>query len=150
MALWVVDRHAPGPPSDMLMTRAGFALAVPRTVGSPAAHRIAAAMSLDEPPHLPSTRTGSTFTPGAMPLIPVLLPWRATIVPVTCVPCHELSLLPSALSPPQLSSSPPAAVPWSSAAVIQSPGSDGSASQPLPSFARTYVSGTESSPDTKS
>ena len=58
----------------------------------PAAQRIAAWISLLLPKHLPSTRTGSTCTPGAAPAMPlassVLAPTRLEVL----VPCHELAL----------------------------------------------------------
>ena len=47
------------------MTRAGLGLAGMPSTGRPAAHSMAAWMSASVPKHLPSTRSGSTRTPGA-------------------------------------------------------------------------------------
>ena len=74
----------------MLMTLAGLGLAGTPATDRPAAQRMPAMMSLSLPKHLPSTRTGSTRTPGAAPAMPVpLLAAAATRLDVD-VPCQEL------------------------------------------------------------
>ena len=78
----------------MLKIAAGFGLVGTPVTARPAAQRMASAMSLVEPPHLPSTRTGKILTPDAMPATPMALSDLAAMVPDTCVPCHELLLAP--------------------------------------------------------
>src|SRR6185503_9951301 len=76
-----VCEHVPLPPRLRLMTLAGLALAgTPRTV-PPDAQTIASAMSELVPPHLPSTRTGTTFALKATPATPMPLLATAAIVP---------------------------------------------------------------------
>ncbi len=60
-----------------------------------------------------------------MPATPMPLLVAAAMVPATCVPCHELSSTPQPANVPEASS----------VAVIQSPGSLGSASRAPPSLA---------------
>src|SRR5687768_10959123 len=73
IALWVESRQLPGPPSDRLITFAGLRLLGMPAIGRPAAQRMASLMSVLVPPHLPSTRTGRTLPPKAMPATPRLL-----------------------------------------------------------------------------
>src|ERR1700732_2824030 len=84
-------------------------------------------MSESTPPHLPRTRTGRIFGCQVIPVIPVELLDSAPRIPATRVPCHELF---STVQPENF-------VVAASAEVIQSPGSDRSASLPLPSLATT-------------
>jgi len=51
----------------MLSTLAGFALAGTPATLPPDAQMMASAMSEVKPPHLPSTRAGTTFALNAMP-----------------------------------------------------------------------------------
>ena len=105
----------------MLITSAGFALAgTPLTV-PPDAQTIASAMSEVYPPHLPSTRTGTTFALNAVPATPVLLLVTAATVPATWVPC-QLELDAGMPAPHSL-------------AAYQSPSSLGLLSRPPPSRA---------------
>ncbi len=109
----------------MLITRAGYGLAGAPSTGTPPAQSIAAMMSESVPPHLPSARTGSTQPFHVVPAIPRALFETAPTMPATRVPCHELSSGALPLNGPDAAS----------AADTQSPGSDGSASQPSPSLA---------------
>ena len=112
----------------MLMTLAGLGFSIPST-GMPAAQRMPAMMSPSLPKHLPSTRTGSTRTPGAAPAIPaagLVLVAAATNADVD-VPCQLLPETSQSLK----------VEPALSADVTQSPGSLGSASRPSPSLATT-------------
>ncbi len=95
--------QAPSPPRLRFSTRAGLGLAGTPATGSPAAQRMPAMMSESYPPHLPSTRTGSTRTLRPTLAMPMPLPVSAAMMPLVCVPCHELS---SALSA-QSSKTPP-------------------------------------------
>src|SRR5258705_10244110 len=61
-ASWYADVHGASPPKLMLSTRATFTPVGTPGTGKPAAQRIPARMSESKPPHLPSTRTGSTRT----------------------------------------------------------------------------------------
>src|SRR5690606_7514123 len=61
IAACVVDEQEPPPPSDMLITSAGYGFDGTPVTEPPDAHTIASAMSEVRPPHLPSTRTGTTF-----------------------------------------------------------------------------------------
>ena len=79
-------------------------------------------MSESKPPHLPSTRTGMTRTVRPTLAMPTPLLVAAPISPSVCVPCHELLVA----SQPSVPASP---------AVTKSPGSEASASRPLPSLA---------------
>jgi len=117
---------------------AGWGLSGTPGTGKPAAHRMPARMSESRPPHLPSTRTGSRRAPQVPPAMPALLLVLAAIMPATRVPCQELLLV------SQLANSGR----FLSALVIQSPGSDGSGSRPLLSFATKKPP--FDSPDTKS
>ena len=121
--------QAPSPPRLRFSTRAGFGLAGTPATARPAAQRMPAMMSESNPPHLPSTRTGSTRTLRPTLAMPMPLPVSAAMRPLVCVPCHELSSAASL----QSSNGPPACV--TSASVSQSPGSEGSASRPSPSLA---------------
>src|SRR5262245_41847479 len=78
-----------------------------------------------EPPHVPRTRGGRMYEGQSRPETPVALLVIAPIIPATRVPCHELS------DRAQLAS----ATLVRSAELTQSPGSEGSASSPSPSFA---------------
>ena len=104
---------------------AGLGLSGTPATEMPADQRIAAWMSESVPKHLPSTRTGSTLTPGAAPAMPMPSLAAAPTRLAVLVPCQELF---STVQPLNL------AVP-ASAAVTQSPGSLGSASRPSPSLA---------------
>jgi len=66
---------------------AGTPLTVP-----PEAQVMASAMSEVRPPQRPSTRTGTTLAPNAVPATPVALLVTAATVPATWVPC-QLELL---------------------------------------------------------
>ncbi len=88
IAVCIVASQAPDPPSERLRILAGVALTGTPGTLPPAAQRMAAAMSLVQPPHLPSTRTGWTFVSHAMPAMPTPLLPRAAMVPATCVPCQ--------------------------------------------------------------
>jgi hypothetical protein len=77
------------------------------------------------PPHLPSTRTGTTLASGAVPAMPRLLLVAPATRLAVAVPCQLLEEAPQ-------SEKVPVRV---SASVTQSPGSLGSASRPLPSLA---------------
>src|SRR5262245_36463843 len=91
IAFCVVVSQAPPPPSDMLMILAGLALAgTPDTV-PPDAQMMASAMSEVNPPHLPSTRAGTTRALKATPATPFELLVSAAMVPETCVPCQLLA-----------------------------------------------------------
>ena len=90
IAFWVVVSQEPLPPSDMLMTSAALAalrVGTPETV-PPEAQMMASAMSDVEPPPRPSTRTGITLAPQAVPATPLALLVTAATVPATCVPCQ--------------------------------------------------------------
>src|SRR5882757_903642 len=122
MTVCSADEQAPCPPRLMLMIWAGLALSGTPVTCRPAAQRMASRMSESTPPHLPSTRTGRIFGCQVIPVIPVALFERAPRIPATRVPCHELF---STVHPEK-------AVVAASAVVIQSPGSDASASLPSP------------------
>ena len=83
------------------MTFAGVAFAGTPGTLPPEAQVIASAMSAEEPPHLPSTRTGWIFALYAMPATPLVLFVAAATVPATCVPCQDelLALEPAPHSP---------------------------------------------------
>ncbi len=123
IAFCVVAPQDPPPPSEMLSTFAGLALVgTPDTV-PPDTQTIASAMSEVKPPHLPSTRAGTTLALNATPATPLPLLVTAAMVPATCVPC-------------QLDASKVAGSPGPhSLGLIQSPGSLASLSRPLPSLA---------------
>src|SRR5262245_34251362 len=88
IAFWNVAPHAPPPPRDRLITRAGNRFAPMPDTLTPQAHTIASAMSDVRPPQRPSTRSGTTFAPNATPATPLPLFVTAAIVPATCVPCQ--------------------------------------------------------------
>lgn len=90
------------------------------------------------PPHLPITRTGRIHPFQVIPATPTPLFVSAPMIPETRVPCHELSEVSVQLLELELVSS----------VVTQSPGSEGSASRALLSFAVKNVS--SGSPETKS
>ena len=48
-------------------------------------------MSESNPPHLPSARTGNTRTVRPTLAMPMPLLVSAAMMPLVCVPCHELS-----------------------------------------------------------
>ena len=144
-----VDEHgALLEPRLRLITFAGFALTgnpsdaqVPLAGAAPDDHRIASVMSDPKPKHLPSARTANILASYATPGMPTALLPTAAIVPATCVPCQEL------LRSEQVSKIGLAL----SSALIQSPGSEGSASRPSPSLAtRNPVPVARSSAPTKS
>src|SRR5688572_7495309 len=90
----------------------------------PAAQRMPARMSESRPPHLPSTRTGSTQTFQPNPAMPTELLVRAPTMPETRVPCQLLDEVlqeESSAFERSLSSN-------------QSPASEASAAQSLPSL----------------
>src|SRR5688500_12608041 len=88
IALCIVAPHAPPPPRERLATLAGLGLAGTPGTAPPAAHTRPAAMSDVNPPHVPSTRTGTTRALNATPDTPVPLFVSAATVPATCVPCQ--------------------------------------------------------------
>ena len=90
-AAWYAALQVLPPPRLMLMTLAGLLLSGTPSMWMPAAQRMPAMMSESTPKHLPSTRTGSTRTPGAVPAMPVLLLAAAPIRLAVEVPCHELA-----------------------------------------------------------
>lgn len=71
----------------MLMTSATLALAGTPLTLPPDAQMMASAISDSEPPHRPSTRTGTTLALNAVPATPVVVVTAAT-VPAACVPCQ--------------------------------------------------------------
>ena len=107
------------------MIRAGYGFDGAPSTGTPPAHSIAARMSESEPPHLPSARTGRIQPFQPSPAMPRELFASAPMIPATRVPCQELSPCWQEPNTPL----------DASAAVTQSPGSEGSGSQPSPSFA---------------
>src|SRR5215212_5602014 len=107
------------------MTLAGYGLSGTPLTCKPAAQRTPASTSESNPPHLPSTRTGNSHVLQVTPVTPTPLFESAPTIPDTRVPCQELS------DTSQPSNSGVSA----SAAVTQSPGSEGSESRPLPSLA---------------
>src|SRR3989440_5119829 len=109
----------------MFSTLAGYGLLGTPLTGMPAAHSMPAAMSESRPPHLPSTRTGSSHALQVTPAIPVPLLLSAPRSPEIRVPCQELF---AAIAPLH-------SVLLRSAWVTQSPGSDASASCASPSLA---------------
>ncbi len=115
IALCIVDEQLP-PPSDMLMTSATLALAGTPLTQPPDAQRMASAISDSEPPHRPSTRTGTTLALNAVPATPAVVVTAAT-VPATWVP-YQLEL---DVEHPLVE--------------FQSPSSAGLSSRPLPSRA---------------
>ena len=124
-----------------LMTRAGVVLVgmlseaqVPLSGCAPDAQRMASAMLVRLPPHLPSTRTGRILASYATPGRPMLLSPTAAIRPAMAVPCHELE---ATVQPAKTGNA-------RSPAATQSPGSVGSGSRPSPSLA------TRNAPSTRS
>ena len=83
MALCVVELHEPLPPKLMLITSAGLAFAGTPDTEPPEAQIIPSAISDVKPPHLPSTRTGTTFASYATPATPSPLLVTAATVPAT-------------------------------------------------------------------
>ena len=71
IAFCVVVPQDPPPPSEMLITLAGLAFAGTPATAPPDAQTIASAMSEVKPPHLPSTRAGTTFALNATPATPL-------------------------------------------------------------------------------
>ena len=84
-------------------------------------------MSESKPPHLPRARAGRIHGFQVIPVTPSELFDSAPMIPETRVPCHELFEAPQLVNGPLLA--------LLSADVTQSPGSVGSESRPLPSFA---------------
>src|SRR5882757_6860658 len=125
MTVCSAELQAPLPPRLMLMIWAGCVLSGTPATCRPAAQRMASRMSESAPPHLPRTRTGRIFGSHVIPVMPVALLDSAPRIPATRVPCHELF---STVQPWNF-------VVAASAVVIQSPGSDASASLPSPSLA---------------
>src|SRR5882757_9591479 len=111
----------------MLMMLAGFALAGTPATDMPAAHIIHAMVSESYPPHLPSTRTGRIFPCHVIPATPCALLVNAPRIPAVRVPCQELISTLQSLNFELLVS----------VELIQSPGSEESASRPLPSLAKS-------------
>ncbi len=70
MAFWVVLPQEPPPPRLILMTCAGLLLAGAPGTEPPEAQMIPSAISEVEPPHFPSTRTGTTLASYATPATP--------------------------------------------------------------------------------
>jgi hypothetical protein len=100
------------------------------TTDNPAAHSIPAMMSESYPlPPLPSARTGRIQAPQVIAAMPMPLLLSAPMMPTTRVPCQELGATVSLAN---------SGFCWS-VAVTQSPGSEGSGSQPSPSLAIRYV-----------
>src|SRR4249919_2884533 len=120
MAACSVASQAPTPRSDKLMTSAGFRFAGAGGTLPPYAQTMASEMSEMNPPHLPSTRSGSTLALNATPATPLALLVTAAIVPATWVPCQLELVLPGKPH---------------SESLLQSPGSFGSVSRPSPSLA---------------
>ena len=118
--LWYATVQLPLAPRLMFSTRAGLGLSGTPGTEMPAAHNMPAWMSASVPKHLPSTRTGSTDTPGAAPAMPRPLLVAAPTRLAVRVPCQ---LLLEALQP--LKVPRPA-----SALLTQSPGSLASSSRP--------------------
>ena len=106
--------------------RAGVGLSGTPSTCSPAAQRSAARMSESRPPHLPSTRSGSTRTPRPTLAMPMPLSVSAATRLDVRVPCQELLRCTS--QSPKL----PGSASFS-AWVRKSPVSVGSASRPSPS-----------------
>src|SRR5579872_2014865 len=107
---------------------AGTGLPEPSMTVMPADHMMPAMMSESRPPHLPRARTGSRYGFHVIPAMPTLLLVSAPRTPMTRVPCQELlSTLQLALGNTLVLAR--------SVLSIQSPGSDGSGSQPSPSLA---------------
>ncbi|ABA52704.1 ribonuclease E [Burkholderia pseudomallei MSHR1043] len=90
IACWNVSPHGPVPPRLRLITFAGVRFVGAPATGMPAAQRIASAMSLVVPPHLPSTRTGRILPYQLTPAMPMPLFAAAPMMPATCVPCQLL------------------------------------------------------------
>src|SRR6266853_2783864 len=80
----------PVAPRLMFSILAGYGLSGTPLTWMPAAHSIPAMMSESRPPHLPSTRTGSSHGLQVRPAIPVPLLLSAPRSPDTRVPCQEL------------------------------------------------------------
>ena len=109
----------------MFSILAGYGLSGTPLTWMPAAHSIPTTISESRPPHLPSTRTGSSHAPQVMPAMPVPLLLSAPSSPAVRVPCQEL-----------LPAVPPLhCALLKSAWVTQSPGSAASASCASPSLA---------------
>src|SRR5579871_2468983 len=106
----------------MLMIFAGVGLVGASDTVIPAAHNIPMMMSESLPPHLPSTRTGRICPCQVMPAMPVALLVSAPRMPAVRVPCQELDCAVAFLQSlfGEL---------LTSALVIQSPGSEASASE---------------------
>src|ERR1700730_3171226 len=117
--------QSPVPPRLMFSIRAGYGLFGTPLTGMPGAHSMPATMSASRPPHLPSTRTGSSHALQVTPAIPVPLLLSAPRSPDTRVPCQELFPAVPALHSGLLRSA------W----MTQSPGSEASASCASPSLA---------------
>src|SRR5690606_12500274 len=84
----MVDEQLPPPPSDMLMTRAGYGLlGTPEPLPRPA-RRGAGALPEAGPPPWPSRGMGTPWAPWPTRATPVLLLVPAATVPATCVPCQ--------------------------------------------------------------
>jgi hypothetical protein len=79
--------------SERLMTSAGVRLSRTPLTCPPDAQRIPAMTSDIVMTHRPTTRTGCSETPGAIPATPRALSRSAPMMPATWVPCHELGCL---------------------------------------------------------
>lgn len=83
-------------------------------------------MSESSPKHLPSTRTGRIFAAQSMPAVQTASLLLAAMIPAVDVPCQLLVAMSQPSNVCEL---------IRSLRVIQSPGSDASASRPSPSLA---------------
>ena len=77
----------------MLITCAGCGFAGTPGTTSPPAQAMPSAMSESQPPHLPSTRTGSSFACQSRPAMNRVLLALARTTPATAVPCQLLLLV---------------------------------------------------------
>src|SRR5882762_969327 len=114
----------------MFSILAGYGLFGTPLTGMPAAHSMPVTMSESRPPHLPSTRTGSSHALQVTPAIPVPLLLSEPSSPDTRVPCQELGIG-KVLPVGRLAHSGCLESAW----VTQSPGSEASASWASPSLA---------------
>ncbi len=83
IASCIIDGQSPSPARLMFITLAAFPFRGRPETGSPAAQRMASAMSVATPPPLPRTLTGSILLFQSIPATPDELFVLAPIVPVT-------------------------------------------------------------------
>src|SRR5437870_1134007 len=90
MALWKIASQVPNEGTAMLrlMMSAGFAFAGAPGTETPAAQRIASAISDEYPPHFPIARTGRIFAYQLTPAMPSELLPDAAMIPAITVPCQ--------------------------------------------------------------